>query len=308
MALKVWINGKFVEAGEARVGYFDGGFQHGIGLFETMLARGGAVLRLEEHLGRLGESARSLQLFDRLRIEALGEAVQRCLSESGLADARIRLTVTGGDLGRPFAGANAMSGAGGGAGGGASDSTVVVPDPTIAIHVQPPTRYPDEFFARGAAVRVAESRANPFEPFASHKTLAYWPRIHALRAAAAAGCAEALWFTVTNHLASGSVSSVFLAKDGRLLVPFARGEEPAGARPSAVLPGCTRAAVILWAEGTGIDVARRDLAIDDVLGADEVFLTNASWGVLPVVRVERHAVGAGVPGPIARAMRERWLA
>ncbi|MCE2884116.1 MAG: aminotransferase class IV [Planctomycetaceae bacterium] len=295
--MKIWINGRFVEPSEARVGYFDGGFQHGIGLFETMLARGGAVMRLEEHLERLAESARALALFEQLRVEALGEAVQHCVAESGLADARIRLTVTGGDLGRPFAGANAAGGA-----------AQTAPDPTVAIHVQPPTRYPDEFFTKGVAVRVAEARANPFDPFASHKTLAYWPRIQALRAAAAAGCAEALWFTVTNHLASGSVSSVFLAKDGALRAPIARGEEPAGARPSAVLPGCTRAAVILWAEGTGTTVERRELTIDDVLGADEMFLTNASWGVLPVVRLEKHEIGGGVPGPIARAMRERWLA
>lgn len=298
--MKIWINGRFVEPSEARVGYFDGGFQHGIGLFETMLARGGAVVRLEEHLERLAESARALALFEKLRVEALGEAVQHCVAESGLADARIRLTVTGGDLGRPFAGANAA--------GGAGSAAQTAPDPTVAIHVQPPTRYPDEFFTKGVTVRVAEARANPFDPFASHKTLAYWPRIQALRAAAAAGCAEALWFTVTNHLASGSVSSVFLAKDGVLRAPFARGEEPSGARPSAVLPGCTRAVVILWAEGTGVTVERRDLTIDDVLGADEIFLTNASWGVLPVVALEKHAIGGGVPGPIARAMRERWLA
>ncbi len=300
-AMKIWINGKFVEPNEARVGYFDGGFQHGIGLFETMLARGGAVLRLEEHLTRLGDSARALSLFEQLRIEALGEAVHHCVQafveESGLRDARVRLTVTGGDLGRPFAGANASGGA-----------AARVPDPTVAIHVQPPTRYPDEFFTKGVAVSVAESRVNPFDAFTAHKTLAYWPRIQALRAAAAAGCAEALWFSVTNHLASGSVSSVFLAKRGRVFVPFARGEELAGARPAPVLPGCTRSAVILWAEGTGVDVERRDLTIDDVLGADEIFLTNASWGVLPVVRVEKHEVGGGVPGEIARAMREKWLA
>ena len=57
-----------------------------------------------------------------------------------------------------------------------------------------------------------------------------------------------------------------------------------------------------------IAVERAALTIEDVLAADEVFLTNSSWGVMPVVRVERHTVGAGVPGPVARAMREKWLA
>jgi ATP-dependent DNA helicase RecG len=75
-----------------------------------------------------------------------------------------------------------------------------------------------------------------------------------------------------------------------------------------VLPGCTRAKVMLWAEGEGRAVERANLTIDDVLAADEIFLTNSSWGVLPVVRIERHEVGGGEPGAVARAMRARWLA
>jgi len=294
--MTIWINGKFVEPADARVGYFDGGFQHGIGLFETMLARDGAILRLEAHLERLTESARLLQLFDELRLEPLAEAVQWCLQKSALRDARIRLTITGGDLGKPFAGVHAKSGA------------TSVPAPTVAIHVQPPTAYPTDFFAKGVSVCVADARANPFDPFASHKTLAYWPRIQALRAAARAGHGEALWFSIGNRLASGSVSSVFLVKGGRLRTPFARGEELAGAPPAPVLPGCTRAAVVLWAEGAGITVERCDLSIDEVLGADEIFLTNSSWGVLPVVRVERAVIGGGVPGSMTNRLRERWIA
>lgn len=289
--MKAFINGQFVDAAEARVGFFDAGFQHGIGLFETMLARDGAVLRLEEHLERLATSARELRLFDPLRVEPLAEAVHLCLGQNGMKDARVRITLTAGDMGKPFAGANAAG------------ERPAAPQPTVAIHVQPPTRYPDELFANGVAVSIAEGRANPHDPFAAHKTLHYWPRIAALQRAGESGCAEALWFTIGNHLASGSVSSVFLVKDGRIRVPFARGEGV----PSPVLPGCTRAAVLLWAEGTGVPVERANLAIDDVLAADEIFLTNSSWGVMPVVRVERHQVGAGVPGPVARAMREKWL-
>jgi branched-subunit amino acid aminotransferase/4-amino-4-deoxychorismate lyase len=179
--------------------------------------------------------------------------------------------------------------------------------PTVAVHVQPPTRYPDELFEQGVAVTVCEDRVQAMDRFAGHKTLMYWPRIAAVQRAGEAGCAESLWFTVDGKLASGSVSSVFLVKDGAIRVPFARGEEPAGARRAPVLPGCTRAAVLMWAEARSVAVERAALAIDDVLAADEVFLTNSSWGVMPVVRVERHEVGGGRPGPVARAMREKWL-
>jgi len=296
--MTAWINGAVCEDAEARIGLFDAGVQHAIGLFETMLARDGAVLDFEPHLERMAASARELRLFDPLKIEPLAEAVQQTLARSGLRDARIRVTLTAGDMGRPFAGANAAGDAG----------ERRAPMPTVAIHVQPPTRYPDELFEKGVAVAIAENRANPLDSFAGHKTLMYWPRIAAVQRAAEVGCAEALWFTVTNHLASGSVSSVFLVEDGRVRVPFARGEEPEGATRAPVLPGCTRAKVIMWAEGEGRTVERANLTVDDVLAADEIFLTNSSWGVLPVVRVERHEVGGGVPGPVARAMRARWLA
>ena len=74
-------------------------------------------------------------------------------------------------------------------------------------------------------------------------------------------------------------------------------------QPAAELPvGTTLAHVARFA------VERADLTINDVVDADEIFLTNSSWGVMPVVRVERHQVGSGAPGPIARAMREKWLA
>jgi len=296
--MTAWINGAVYEDAEARLGLFDAGVQHAIGLFETMLARDGAVLDFEPHLERMAGSARELRLFDPLKIEPLAEAVQQTLARSGLRDARIRVTLTAGDMGRPFAGANAAG----------SSGEQRAPMPTVAIHVQPPTRYPDELFEKGVAVAIAENRANPLDSFAGHKTLMYWPRIAAVQRAAEVGCAEALWFTVTNHLASGSVSSVFLVQDGRVRVPYARGEELEGAMRAPVLPGCTRAKVIMWAEGEGRPVERANLTVDDVLAADEIFLTNSSWGVLPVVRVGRHEVGGGVPGSVARAMRARWLA
>ena len=76
-----------------------------------------------------------------------------------------------------------------------------------------------------------------------------------------------------------------------------------------MLPGVTRARVMAWVEDEpSWAFERRMLSVDDVLDADEVFVTNSSWGVLPVVRVERETIGGGGVGPVAREMRGRWLA
>jgi len=288
--MQIWINGRFVERDAASVSIFDAGFQHGVGLFETMLARNGAVFRAEQHMQRLANSARALLLSERLRIEPLAEAVNLAVQRNDLAEARVRLSVTGGNL-------NLLQ----------SEGRPAV-DPTVVIVAQPPTQYPAHFFERGVIATIANARANPFDPFAGHKTLNYWPRIRALQDAAASRAGEALWFSVTNHLVSGCVSNVFIVKDGAIATPYARGEEESGSIGAPALPGMTRAAIIELAEAQDIEVARTMLDINRLLGADEVFLTNSSWGVLPVIGVEREKIGSGEVGPLTSRLREAWLA
>jgi len=289
MTLTVWLNGRFVGRDEAKVSIFDAGFQHGVGLFETMSARHGVVFRAEAHMRRLADSARTLLLTEKLRIMPLVEAIEHTVRESGLDAARVRLTLTGGDL-------NLLQSRG---------QSVV--DPTIIIVAQPPTEYPPAFFEAGVVVMIAGGRENPLDPMAGHKTLNYWPRIQQLQIAAGRGAGEAIWFTVSNHLSAGSVSNVFLVKGGSLHTPIARGEEEDGALASTVLPGITRRAIIDLAAGLGLGTSRRMLTIEDLLGADEAFLTNSSWGVLPVTGVERERIGAGNVGDMTKRLREAWL-
>jgi branched-chain amino acid aminotransferase len=293
-----WLNGRLIEHDEARVSAFDAGFQHAVGLFETMHGGAGRVFRLERHLERLATSARELGLTESLRTDALGEAVEHALEASELATgdgrARVRLTITGGDL-------NLLAASRPGADGAPSRY-----DPTVLITVNPVTVYPDEMFEKGVGVLIAGAKANPFDPTGAHKTLNYWWRLSALQEAARAGMGEALVLSVTNHVCSGAVSNLFVVKDGALLTAPARGEESGVAMPHPVLPGTTRAEVCAIAETRGIGVTKRLLTIDDVLDADELFLTNAGWGVLPVVRVEKKEIGAGAPGAVSRTVREAW--
>ncbi len=297
--MKIWLNGQLCDRTDARLNVLDAGVQHGVGLFETMLAREGAVIRLDQHLARLETSAQQLGLADALRVDPLGEAVLDTLAANGMRDARVRLTVTGGDLGLPWTRTPA-------------DREREVRSPTIIIVAQPPTVYPEELFARGVAATVSASRHSTSDRFLGHKSLWYWPRIEALGHAARVGCTESLWFSTAGFLASGSVSNVFLVKDGVLSTPIARGDDEAMdgeiTLMQPVLPGCTRMAVMEWALSQGARVRIRNLTIDDVVTADEVFVTNSSWGVLPVVRVDDSIIGNGKPGARAISMRECWLA
>lgn len=301
----VFLNGEFLTPTDARVSAFDAGLQHAVGLFETMLARvdGGeaTIHRLGDHLDRLIDSAKTLGLVTHLQRDALAEAVCQTVERAAHPRARVRLTVTGGDL-------NLLR----------TDSPKRH-DPTIMIAAQPATEYPREMFEHGVSVVIADARANPFNPHEAHKTLNYWWRLRALQDAAAKRAGEALIFSITNHIAGGCVSNVVLVKGGELLTPIARGEEQAVARsglspeaptptalPSPVLPGVTRKAVFEWAADLGLNVTRKLLTINDVFNADEILLTNASWGVLPVVKVESHDIAGGRVGPLAPKLRDMW--
>lgn len=288
--MKAWLNGRLVELGEAKVSLFDSGLQHGVGLFETMIAREGTVFALMEHLARLRESAAALRLSQGLRIGPLARAVESTLASNALEAARIRVTITGGDL---------MLAP------GSSPKDGATHDPTIAIVAQSPTNYPSELFEAGVRVRIADGRVNPLDLFAGHKTLWYWPRLAELQVASSAGCAESLCFTTANTLASGAVSNVFLVRGDCLVTPLARGE----GELSAVLPGITRARVMALAAEVGVSVAREGrLTIDDLLASDEVFLTNSSWGVLPVAHIEARAIGGGTVGPVTKRIRAAYEA
>jgi branched-subunit amino acid aminotransferase/4-amino-4-deoxychorismate lyase len=156
---------------------------------------------------------------------------------------------------------------------------------------------------------IADAKANPLDPTAGHKTLNYWWRLRELQTAAGRGAGEAIVLQVSNHVCGGCVSNLFAVKDGTLVTPIARGEEQEiggkGAIPSPVLPGITRALVLKEAKKMGLTVERRMMGIGDVLDADEVFLTNSSWGVLPVTAVEAEPVGSGEVGEVCRSLRER---
>lgn len=301
--MDVYLDGKMVPAGQALVPVDDAGFQHAVGLFETLAVTHGQAFRLDQHVARLIGSARDLGLSKDLDAAALAGAVRQTIEHNRLDAARVRLTVTAGSLSLL---------------GPAGDAP---PQPTVVVTASPPTRYDPAYFDEGITALIARPGANPFDPTAGHKTLAYWSRLRTLRQAAAAGAGEAIWLNVTNHLASGAVSNVFLVKGQTLLTPYARGEEVPEALPAPVLPGVTRAAVIELAHTLDLPVQRQMLSVNDLLEADEVFLTNSSWGVLPVSHVEKKQIGtpgkaggsggsggsAGA-GSIARRLREALLA
>jgi len=272
---KVFLNDKLVERDKACISITDSGLLYGAGLFETMRANNDVVFALKDHLDRLFSSARSLSIpiedsYDRKYIT---DAIYKVLRANKLTDARLRLTVTGGPMSQ-------------------SDEQR---KPTLIITAVKLTPYPAEYYKKGVLVVLCPFRQNPGEPTYGHKTTSYFPRMLGLQFAHQKRAAEALWFTVDNRLAEGCISNVFLVKDSALYTPPI--ETP-------VLAGVARKTVCQIALKNSIELVEKNLYIDDVLEADEVFLTNVIMQIMPVNGVEKHTVGDGKPGLMTKKLQK----
>ena len=273
---KVFLNGALVDADAAQISITDSSFLYGIGLFETLRAVGGRVFRLADHLARLNAGAEKLSIRNRYTDEEISAAIDRLLQANELFDARLRLSVSNGPI-QP-------------------DGT---PSSNLLITAAPFVPYPKDYYGKGVRVILSDYRQNSKDPYSGHKTTCYGPRLAALRDAHARLAAEALWFTTENKLAEGCVSNVFLVRDGALCTP---------PLTTPVLDGIARKTVLEIAEKETLTVAEKPLAIDDLLAAEEVFLTNVIMQVLPVVAIEAHTVADGKPGTLTKRLMESYTA
>jgi branched-chain amino acid aminotransferase len=292
---EIWLNGNFVDESLATVSVRDTGLLHAAGVFTTMRSTNGRVFRLDQHLKRVRESCEALFIPLQFNDATLSNATIELLQRNHLSDARLRLTVTRG---------------------------MAKEDPLHGTHLEPTVfltatqfeSYPAEYYQRGMTVILLdEQKLNPYDVQAGHKTLNYFSRLSALRAANQRRGGEALWFNVHNYLQSGSISNVFIVKNGKLLTPPTQREmqrqSVRNATPypkSNVLPGVMRGAIIDFAREADIDVQLSAIDVQTLLEADEVFVTNSIMGVMPVCRIERKVIGEDKPGPITRQLSERY--
>jgi branched-chain amino acid aminotransferase len=276
MVRYAWLNGELVDIDKARVTPFDAGFQHGVGLFETLRAYDGVPFLLTAHLIRLQLSAQQLGILPGDRTADIRHAVHEVLEANELTDARIRITVTAGPLGQ---------------------SPDEQPKPTVLVVATDKPDYPAELYKAGMTVTWSPFRQSADDPLAGHKTTCYFARLLALRQAQARNGQEAIWLNRDGKLAEGCTCNLFLARDGVLKTP---------PRSTPVLPGVTRAVVIELAKTQNVPVEEMELDQGELLAADEAFLTNAVMGVMPLCRVERQAIGAGMPGDLTRQIYEGY--
>jgi branched-chain amino acid aminotransferase len=194
-------------------------------------------------------------------------------------DARLRLTVTRG-RGRP------------------GDYVKASGPPTVVGTAAPFTGLAPALYERGVSVTVSRRVAVPaaaLDP--SIKSISRLASVLARRDAVAAGAHEAILLDAQGRLTEGTASNLFVVKEGQLSTPPV---------PEGGLPGITRQTVLELARQADIPSREEALPATRLQRVDEVFLTNTSWELLPVVSIDGRAVGGGQPGPVTGRLLSRY--
>lgn len=265
-----YIDGEFVPAEAARVPAGDLAVTRGYGVFDYLRTYGGRAFHLDTHLARLEQSAQMLDLTLPHPPEVIGDIVQEALARSAngsSGDFGARIVVTGGD---------------------SLDGLLPNGSSRLLVLVSPLKRGPDEWFTQG--VKIVTNHDERYMPEA--KTINYIPAILALRRAKASGAVDAIYVDRAGRALEGTTTNLFAFFGDTLVTPGA-----------GILAGVTRQVALELADGR-FRVEQRDLPLDELLRADEVFLTSTTKQVCPVRFIDDHLVGA--PGANTRTLMQAF--
>jgi len=270
----VYLNGEFLERDQAQVSVFDRGFLYGDTVYETLRTHKGRPIFWDDHLRRLRRSCELVHFEIEWEATRLESAVSELLHRNRLGEARVRITVSRGlgdlDQLKDFV-------------------------PTWVITAAPLIVPPDASYQRGVEAVLVEARISDN---AEAKSGNYLNNLLARREARLRGAFEGIMCNGVGHLAEGASCNLFWVLDDRLETPAAT---------VGLLKGVTRAKLIEIArdEPSVAEVREVEIGPEGLEGADEIFLTNTTWEVLPVTRWEGRPVGTGAPGPTSRLLRRR---
>lgn len=282
----VSLNGQVIATDQAVVSVMDHGFLYGMGLFETFRTYNGQPFLLKQHVTRLSTSCESLGIMWNESVDRVQKQIQDLMRANELTEAYIRYTVSAGNdiLGLP-------SGA--------------YEQPNIIIYAKslPPARpdsisLTDHLYSHSKLLRRLHTLRNTPEGDIRLKSLHYMNSILGKRELMQYSdhpsiAVEGLMLTKEQHIAEGIVSNLFFIKNQQLYTP---------AIDTGILPGITRAFVIQLAISAGITVHQGHYTWEQLLEADEVFLTNSIQEIVSVKQLLEDTATYELPHHLSNSM------
>jgi len=288
---QVWFNGKIVPVEQAKISLFTHGLHYGVGAFEGIRAYkqkngGGAVFRLPEHMQRLFESCKILDIKFPYSVDDLVKAAIATCKANNFEECYIRPIVytADGPLG-VYPGNN--------------------PPVDVAIlNWEWGSYLGDKGINEGSRLKVA-SFVRPHVGSAMTKgkiTGQYVNGVMAKREAISAGYDEALMLDPDGFLTEGTGENLFIVKNNVVkTTPL-----------TSILNGITRQTIMQYLRAKGFELVETRFTRDELYCADEVFLTGTAAEVTPVKEVDGRLIGfgpsAGKPGPISQKVQKDYAA
>jgi 4-amino-4-deoxychorismate lyase len=250
----------------------DRGLAYGDGLFETMAADSGRVRWLEYHLDRLEHGCGSLLLAPPSRALLRDDVAAACPLTGRAA---LKLILTRGPAARGYA------------------PPEPPPTPTRILGISPWPAYPDDRYTAGIRVQTCHLRLAEGGALAGLKHLNRLEQVLAAHELRGSDAAQGLLRDASGRVIGGTSSNLFVVRRGELVTPLLT---RCGVR------GVMRRIVMETALALGIATSEQDLELEDIWAADELFMTNAIFGIWPVARIDARSFTVGAL--TRRLMRE----
>lgn len=275
-----WMNGHVLPISQATIPVNDWGLVHSDITYDVVPVINGAFFRFEEYLSRFFSSMESLYLDPGMNKSEVQKALHQMVSQSGLRDSYVAMVCSRGRPKIP----------------GSRDPrdcenhffAWCVP----YVHVIKP-----EIIDQGATAwisqnvyRIPEESVNP-----RVKNYHWGDFTQGIFEAKDNKYETVILLDFDGNVTEGPGFNVFAIKDGVLITP-----------DRGVLAGVSRKTVLEIADHLGISAVIRPLSVDELLAADEVFLSSSGGGVIPIVRVNETIYGNGVKGPISVRLNETY--
>ncbi|RGL31155.1 branched-chain-amino-acid transaminase [Paenibacillus polymyxa] len=267
----IYLDGQHVTKENAKVSVYDHGFLYGDGIFEGIRIYNGNIFKCKEHLERLYDSAKSIQLNIPLSPDEMLEAMAETIRLNEMRNGYIRLVVSrgAGNLGLdPLR---------------CTKASVIIIVEQLAI-------YPEEAYLTGLkTISVSQRRNIPDALNPKIKSLNYLNNILVKIQSNYAGVGEAIMLNSQGYVTEGSADNIFIVKNGVLYTPPCY---------LGALEGITRNAIIDLCAKLGYSLKEQPFTLHDVYVADEVFFTGTAAEVIAAYEVDGRTIGSGVAGPV----------
>lgn len=279
-SIRISLNGDLVSRQDAKVSVFDAGYVLGDGVWEGLRLHDGGLPFLDQHLDRLYEGAKAIDLDIGLTREELVERIIDVLRANDMRDhVHIRLMVTRGLKDTPT-----------------QDPRFVISLPTIVIIPEYKEPLP-ETLERG--VRLFTVHVRRGAPDVQDPKLNSHSKLNCILAciqAEKAGYDEALMLDPHGFVSTCNSTHFFIVRKGEVWTSTGK----------YCLGGITRGNIVRLCRDHGIPVFEKDFSLTDVYGADESFVTGTFAGLAPVQEVDGRKFGSGTCGPMVERLQRLY--